>query len=336
MIKTKNKDNGALPTRNEVFDYIRRNLVVERTPETITLKVPKDMNYSFLTAYSGAIGKYISDLRTEGRAMHLDFREVPDLEKGVLSAFYSACRKKADEEDTKLTLSGITKTQDKWLRSTLNDNADFEVGSYQDTNHYPQVDPSQKSGTDGTQKFGRVISAYKPRSSRLLKYFLPAAIAGMAAFGAYVYANGKPSTSPDSPKFIQKENKHSENANPAQEMPKPKEFPKLEEITGDNLDTIKKGNVIIDVWAPGCGPCKTYTPKFEETAQKYSDRGISFVKINLDENKSALEALVNDAVNAIPCTILMQDGKVVARFAGGNIPTLEKEIEEHYPKDSKK
>jgi thioredoxin 1 len=340
-----------LPGKKEISNYVSGILSIENTAEAVTIRVSRELDRSILNAHSGEIEAYILGLRTEGKDMHLDLREVQDLGNEVLSTFYSACRKKADEEDTMLTLSGITRTQEKQLRSTLTDSDELIVVDYQDTRRYPQVSNQQtdaKAPTRPLKTTGKTSQMRKPasKSNFLLKYALPAALTGLVGIGVAYSAlsrNHHPA------EIVQKENSGNTPEKPVQTPPqapvqypipqKPEELPKLEEITRNNLEAIKKGNVIVDVWAPWCGPCKRYEPPFAETAQKYGiERGISFVKMNFDDNKSNLEELVKNgtlpqSINAIPFTFMMKDGKVVASFFGGNVPALEKEIEEHYPKN---
>ena len=53
----------------------------------------------------------------------------------------------------------------------------------------------------------------------------------------------------------------------------------LTESTFD--DTIKEGTVLVDFWAPWCGPCRQFTPIFEKTSDAYPD--VVFAKVNTEE-----------------------------------------------------
>jgi len=64
--------------------------------------------------------------------------------------------------------------------------------------------------------------------------------------------------------------------------------------------------VLVDFWAPWCGPCRAIAPILEELAKEYADR-VEVVKVNVDENpKTSLLY----GVRSIPTLLLIKDGKV--------------------------
>lgn len=70
--------------------------------------------------------------------------------------------------------------------------------------------------------------------------------------------------------------------------------------------------VLVDFWAPWCGPCKTIAPVVEELATLYGDR-LKVVKINVDHNK---EAAMKYNVRGIPNLILFKSGESQKQIVG--------------------
>lgn len=70
--------------------------------------------------------------------------------------------------------------------------------------------------------------------------------------------------------------------------------------------------VLVDVWAPWCGPCKVMGPQFEAAAIQ-AEPGLRFVKLNSDENQALSERL---GIRGIPTMIMFKGGREVARVSG--------------------
>ena len=70
--------------------------------------------------------------------------------------------------------------------------------------------------------------------------------------------------------------------------------------------------VLVDFWAPWCGPCKMLTPTIEELAGDYTGR-VRVGKMNTDENPQTASS---HNISAIPTVMLFKNGEVVDRFVG--------------------
>jgi len=70
--------------------------------------------------------------------------------------------------------------------------------------------------------------------------------------------------------------------------------------------------VLVDFWAPWCGPCQAVTPVLNELAKEY-DNKVKVAKVNVDE-ESALAQKYN--VVSIPTLIVFKDGKEIERRIG--------------------
>ena len=84
-------------------------------------------------------------------------------------------------------------------------------------------------------------------------------------------------------------------------------------LTDANFETETAGGIVlVDFWAPWCGPCRMQGPILERIAEQYAGKA-AVAKMNVDENPQIPQQL--DIVN-IPTLIIFKDGQAEKRFVG--------------------
>jgi putative thioredoxin len=78
------------------------------------------------------------------------------------------------------------------------------------------------------------------------------------------------------------------------------------------LDASKTVPVVVDFWAPWCGPCRSLTPIIEKVVGEFKGR-VKLVKVNSDDNPELSQAF---RVQSIPNVIAFKDGRAVSQFVG--------------------
>ncbi|OHB58067.1 MAG: thioredoxin [Planctomycetes bacterium GWF2_50_10] len=87
------------------------------------------------------------------------------------------------------------------------------------------------------------------------------------------------------------------------------------ELTDAQFDDVVNGSempVLVDFWAPWCGPCKMLAPIVEDIANTYAGKA-KVCKVNTDDNR---DAAIEFGISAIPTIILFNGGQVAKKWVG--------------------
>lgn len=88
----------------------------------------------------------------------------------------------------------------------------------------------------------------------------------------------------------------------------------VKEFTDDNFDSEvveAGGTVLVDFWAPWCGPCRQIAPMIDELAGENPSTKIG--KVNIDDNPGIAQKF---GITSIPTLLLFKDGEVAESFVG--------------------
>ena len=85
------------------------------------------------------------------------------------------------------------------------------------------------------------------------------------------------------------------------------------ELTKDNFERTVNGSpmVIVDFWAPWCGPCRGFAPVFEKASEAHAD--VVFAKVNTDEQQELAGAF---NIRSIPTLMMFREKVIVFQQAG--------------------
>lgn len=89
------------------------------------------------------------------------------------------------------------------------------------------------------------------------------------------------------------------------------------EVTEDNFDEMVSdhdGVVVVDFWAPWCGPCRAVAPIIEELSEEYGEK-VRFTKVNVDENQEIASFF---GIRSIPTIGFFKGGETAGAVVGAH------------------
>lgn len=87
----------------------------------------------------------------------------------------------------------------------------------------------------------------------------------------------------------------------------------IKDVTDQTFNNeVASGTVLVDFWAPWCGPCKMIAPVLEEIDQEVGDK-LTIAKLNVDENPDTAGKF---GVMSIPTLMVFKDGQMVDKLTG--------------------
>ena len=90
---------------------------------------------------------------------------------------------------------------------------------------------------------------------------------------------------------------------------------KITELDSSNFDSTLSSistPIVVDFWAPWCGPCKAIAPILNELAEELGD-AVKICKVNIDNNS---EVASKYEIRAIPTILIFKDGQIVDTIVG--------------------
>ena len=87
----------------------------------------------------------------------------------------------------------------------------------------------------------------------------------------------------------------------------------VKEVNGKELDEALNScnKVLVDLWAPWCGPCRMLGPIVDKVSEEVND--VCFFKVNIDDNE---DVAIKYGVESIPTLLVFENGKLANRSVG--------------------
>ncbi|AHC39502.1 thioredoxin [Ehrlichia muris] len=83
--------------------------------------------------------------------------------------------------------------------------------------------------------------------------------------------------------------------------------------------------ILVDFWAPWCGPCKTLEPQLEKLAQQYAGK-VKIYKLNIEDNQ---DVAIRYGVSAVPTILMFKNGKKLSQVIGADVSKIINELNNH-------
>lgn len=97
----------------------------------------------------------------------------------------------------------------------------------------------------------------------------------------------------------------------------------MENVTAEQLEQLQSEGkkILVDYWAPWCGPCRTLVPRLEQLSTQYPN--VTFVKVDVDQNS---DSCVKLGIRSVPTVMIYDGSQLINRSQGANVESYYKEF----------